>query len=563
MNPYIRSMRLRTIPLSLSGVVLGTFLGIQNAVPMGWNLCLCILFLLLTTISLQVLSNLSNELGDTLHGTDSDGREGIRYSLQDGEISISQIKKFIALMAILCCVFGLLMIRFSFGTLLGWVQLALILLGAAATVAAVRYTLGHKPYGYRGLGDIFVFIFFGLVSVLGAAFVLTHTLAPLNILPACAIGFFSVGVLNINNIRDMSSDAGTRVTVALRLGEKRAKIYQTILICTAWALLLCFIVISKKYFALLCLLTLPLYIKHLRGVWTHSGGRLDPFLPLLVKATFALALLCGIGCVVSFGKTPRENMEAEFASVDSLYIEGSQGRLACTIERPDKGPSPLVIICHGLTGHQNEPQLLALKDSLLSHGVATVRFDFNGHGNSDGAFSKMTVQNEIEDLDRVYSYVRGLDWVEKDRIGLAGHSQGGLVAGVYAGDKGARKIKCLILLAPAACIHSMALKGKLFGYDIGPDMPDSIKFWEGKMLGKAYADGARELDVYGRTSRYKGPVIVIQGLKDSKALQKDALLYCRYLKNIRYFGLDGISHVFPENRALPAHLAVEFTDENL
>lgn len=288
-------MRLRTLPLSLAGVVLGIFIGVPTAASSSLSLGLCIAFLLLTTVSLQILSNLSNELGDTLQGTDNDARTGIHYSLQDGQMSIAQIKRFIALMVVLCCIFGLAMIRFSFGTLIGWWQLALMFLGAAAIVAAMRYTLGKSPYGYRGWGDLFVFIFFGLVSVLGAIFVLDHRIETLQLLPACAIGFFSVGVLNTNNIRDIETDVATRVTVAMKLGRKRAVVYQFTLIVLGWVLTLSYILLSAHWWSLSCLLTLPLYIKHLRGVRLYDGKALDACLPLLVKSTFLLSLLEGVG----------------------------------------------------------------------------------------------------------------------------------------------------------------------------------------------------------------------------------------------------------------------------
>lgn len=288
-------MRLRTLPLSLSGVVAGTMLNIGNAATDGGRLWLVIAFLMLTTVSLQVLSNLSNELGDTLRGTDADDRQGKRYSLQNGALTIRDMHRLIRTMAMLCCVFGSLMIFLSFGTFIAPAPCALLLLGAGAIWAAVNYTLGAHPYGYRGWGDVAVFVFFGLASVLGASFVLTHTLVPALLLPACAIGMFCVGVLNVNNIRDMKSDARTRVTTAIRLGERRARIYHSLLICGGWAMLLAYTIVTGRYWQLLYLLTLPLYARHLAGVWKERDSALDPLLPLLVISTFLLALLLGIG----------------------------------------------------------------------------------------------------------------------------------------------------------------------------------------------------------------------------------------------------------------------------
>lgn len=285
-------MRLRTLPLSLAGVIMGIFIALTLSRPSVW----VIVFLILTTCCLQILSNLSNELGDTLHGTDTDDRQGIHYSIQDGEMTVAQMKRLIASVAIACCIFGLLMIRFSFGTLFAFQPLLFVVLGAVAMVAAMKYTLGKNPYGYRGQGDFYVFIFFGLVSTVGAFYICSHQWQSIGfaLLPACAIGFFSIGVLNVNNIRDMKTDAATRVTVALKLGAGRARIYQTILICLGW---ICLVVDSlmtaTSWTGWLYFIILPLYILHLKGVWTREDRALDPMLPLLVLSTFALALIDG------------------------------------------------------------------------------------------------------------------------------------------------------------------------------------------------------------------------------------------------------------------------------
>ena len=281
-------MRLRTLPLSLAGIVAGLAISLNyGSINTG-----VVISLVLTTTLLQILSNLSNELGDTLNGTDTADRQGIHYSLQDGEISIAEMKRLIAATAILCCISGLVMIYFSFGSIFALEPLLLVLLGAVAIWAAMHYTLGKNPYGYRGKGDIFVFIFFGLVSVLGAAYICTHSFSPLWLLPATAIGCWSVGVLNVNNIRDMKTDAATRTTVAIKLGVKKARIYQSILICAGWILLISFSLIELKRAALYSyILTLPLFAVHLKGVWTRQDKALDPILPLLVMSTFATSLL--------------------------------------------------------------------------------------------------------------------------------------------------------------------------------------------------------------------------------------------------------------------------------
>ncbi|MBO4427703.1 MAG: 1,4-dihydroxy-2-naphthoate octaprenyltransferase [Bacteroidales bacterium] len=289
----ISSMRLRTLPLSLAGVILGSMLAVADFQVNPWVVAL----VCLTTVCLQVLSNLCNELGDVLHGTDTAERQGPAYGLNGGELTICGMKGLIAGAVVACCVSGAAMIHLSFGTFLCMESICLLLLGGCAIAAAMRYTLGRNPYGYRGLGDLYVFLFFGIVSVTGSYFVCAHTLLGWKLLlPAAAIGFFSMGVLNVNNIRDMATDAPNRRTVAIRLGVHRARIYQTVLICLGWICMIAYCALRFAdwkhwiYFAVL-----PLFILHLRMVWTRSGRSLDPALPMLVMSTFALAVLASLG----------------------------------------------------------------------------------------------------------------------------------------------------------------------------------------------------------------------------------------------------------------------------
>lgn len=280
MKALIKSMRLRTLPLSLAGVVCGGLLAQGAHGDNGWAFAL----VLLTACALQVLSNLSNEMGDHLSGVDGEDRKGPNYSMTDGGLTVKQMWRAINGTVVACCVIGLAMVLVSGSP--WWV----LLLGAAAIWAATHYTLGKNPYGYRGLGDLFVFIFFGLVSVLGSYFVVAHTidLKLWLLLPAVGVGLLSVAVLNVNNIRDMASDEGLRKTVPLRIGEHCARWYQTALIvigvgCFIWS------PIMFRY----CGLTVPFFVWHIIGVWTRRGNRLDPMLPLLVISTFVIALLYG------------------------------------------------------------------------------------------------------------------------------------------------------------------------------------------------------------------------------------------------------------------------------
>lgn len=294
MKAAIKSMRLRTLPLSMAGVLLGILLAVADYKVDLWAAVLIVL----TTICLQILSNLSNELGDVLRGTDTPEREGPGYGLNTGEMTVGQMKVLIGVFVGLCMVFGALMTWRAFGTLWGLTPILVLMLGAAAIAGAMKYTLGRNPYGYRAKGDIYVFLFFGLVAVLGAYFVCTQGIGLTwkLLLPAAGIGCFSVGVLNVNNIRDMKTDAVNRVTVAIKLGEHRAKVYQTVLICLGWCCMIAYTLLSwPDWRHWLWVITLPLYIVHLRGVWARTGRALDPMLPLLVMSTFALSLLMGLG----------------------------------------------------------------------------------------------------------------------------------------------------------------------------------------------------------------------------------------------------------------------------
>lgn len=300
LSAAIKSMRLRTLPLSMAGVLLGILLAVAD-----WKVdLLTAILIVLTTVCLQILSNLSNELGDVLRGTDTRDRQGPEYGLNGGGMTIRDMKVLIGVFVGLCIAFGTAMTWRAFGTLLDITPVMVLILGAAAIAGAMKYTLGHNPYGYRAKGDIYVFLFFGLVAVLGAYFVCTAGLG-LHwklLFPAGGLGCFSVGVLNVNNIRDMETDRATRTTVAIKLGERGAKIYQTVLIVLGWALMATYCLLCwPSPWHWMWALTLPLYILHLVGVWKRTGRALDPMLPLLVMSTFLLSLLTGIGfCVYLF-----------------------------------------------------------------------------------------------------------------------------------------------------------------------------------------------------------------------------------------------------------------------
>ncbi len=278
----LKSMRLRTLPLSLAGVVCGGLMAYAE----DDSSILTLVLLFLTTVSLQILSNLSNEMGDHVSGVDSENREGPNYSLADGGLTEGQMWKSINAFVVLCAVLGLAMLLASFHFGIFNLKFILLLcLGAAAIWASTHYTLGGKPYGYKGLGDLFVFIFFGLVSVLGSYYVMSHGFDWKMVWPAVGIGLLSVGVLNVNNIRDMHSDAGLRRTIPLRIGVRWAKLYQTFLIVGGYVCML------VPGFNVWFLVLAPLFAAHLWVVWKREGKKLDPALPLLVLTTFITSIV--------------------------------------------------------------------------------------------------------------------------------------------------------------------------------------------------------------------------------------------------------------------------------
>ena len=282
MRKYIQSFRLRTLPLSISGIILGTAISYPKIDV--WVFILAIL----TTLSLQILSNLANELGDARRGTDEQQEGRVAYGLQAGAISEQQMVRCIVVFSFLSAIFGVLLIYSSFETLFALFPLIFLLLGLLAIIAALKYTLGKNPYGYQGFGDLSVFIFFGLVSTLGAFFLQTQMLTWQATWLAVAIGLPIVAVLNLNNIRDMENDIKYgKTTLAARLGSRNAKIYHTIILLIPFFIF----VILQIY---LPIILLPIFIVHIWIVWHTNGKRLDKQMPLLSLSTLGLAVMAAV-----------------------------------------------------------------------------------------------------------------------------------------------------------------------------------------------------------------------------------------------------------------------------
>ena len=290
MNPYIQSLRLRTLPLSVSGIILGSGLAFsyqQSAISLRqwlvFALAVC------TTLSLQILSNLSNELGDALKGTDSAQHERDAYGLQAGTITLDGMKKMIVLFIVLSVLFGSALILTAFGDSLScqesWREVGIFFcLGGLAVVGAMTYTLGKHSYGYYGLGDLGVFLFFGLLSTVGAYYLQTKGLTTEVFALGAAIGLPCVGVLNLNNIRDMHNDRlHGKHTFASLLGPTGARVYHTLLL--TGCLVLC---TAFGHWWTLCIL--PVWAWHLYYIWTHTE-RLDKQMPVLMFSTLIVSIL--------------------------------------------------------------------------------------------------------------------------------------------------------------------------------------------------------------------------------------------------------------------------------
>ncbi len=307
MKHWIEAARVRTLPLSVSGIIVGSMYALAYPTEdvltptqvFNWRL---FGFAILTTLGLQILSNFANDYGDGIKGTDNADRVGPKRAIQSGVISPAAMKRAITITSILTMVSAILLVYFSFGENYPVYSLFFITLGAVAIASAIRYTVGNTAYGYRGYGDLFVFVFFGLVSTLGVNFLYSKQLDYVLALPATAIGFLSVGVLNLNNMRDEASDRKVgKNTIVVKIGGEKAKLYHYFLIISAMVLILIFAVLNHFHFDqyLFLIAYVPL-IKHLFTVSKNKDPRaLDPELKKVALSTFALSILLSL-CLIYF-----------------------------------------------------------------------------------------------------------------------------------------------------------------------------------------------------------------------------------------------------------------------
>lgn len=294
---WIQAARLRTLPLSLSGIVLASFLAQETG---SFNANIFILAML-TTVGFQVLSNFANDYGDGVKGTDNADRIGPSRALQSGVITPSQMKKAILITSAITIVIALALIYVSFGNENFGYSVLFFFLGLASIAAAIKYTVGKKAYGYSGLGDLFVFLFFGLLSVCGTYFLYHHRLDHLIFLPAFSVGLLSVGVLNLNNMRDAASDVKAgKNTLVVKIGMPMAKIYHYNLLTAAFLFAVLYTLLNyHSYWQFLFVLAFIPVFKHLIVVYRNrEPKKLDPELKKLALSTFLFAVLFGLGQIL-------------------------------------------------------------------------------------------------------------------------------------------------------------------------------------------------------------------------------------------------------------------------
>lgn len=249
-------------------------------------------------------------------------------------------------------------------------------------------------------------------------------------------------------------------------------------------------------------------------------------------------------------------------TAEPVTFAGSKGKLAAVIQKPEMAAGekvPMAVIMHGFGGDKNADFLRLIADSLQHHGIASIRFDFNGHGESEGRFEDMTVPNEIEDAKKVYAYVTALPYVDVSRIALIGHSQGGVVSAMTAGELGSPRIAAVVLLAPAAVLRDDAIRGNTMGATYNPlDPPDSVPLFGGHNLGAAYIRSAFTLPVYETAARYTGPAAIIHGTGDRLVPYTYGERFHELWKGSEWDELEYFDHGFNQNQYRVAELTTAF-----
>lgn len=294
---YIQAARLRTLPLSISGIIVGASL----AYAKGYSNAIIIILSLLVTIGFQIVSNFANDYGDGVKGTDNQDRIGPERALQSGVISPKQMLRAIIITSIITFMLALALIYASFGKDNFLYSIIFIIFGVVSIGAAIKYTMGKNAYGYTGFGDVFVFLFFGLLSVCGTYFLFTKQLNFNILLPAFSIGLLSVAVLNLNNMRDIENDRNSnKNTLVVKIGSEKAKIYHYFLIILSLVFVLGFTIKNFKstYQLLFLLAYIPLGLHVFKVVKIKQSKYFDPELKKVALSTFLFAILFGLGMIL-------------------------------------------------------------------------------------------------------------------------------------------------------------------------------------------------------------------------------------------------------------------------
>lgn len=295
---YIEAARLRTLPLSVSGIIVGSFIAASQNL-FNWKICI---LALLTTVCFQVISNFANDYGDGVKGTDNEDRIGPKRTIQSGAISPKQMLKAIKISIAVTLIIAFALIYVSFGKEDFLNLIIFFLLGIASIVAAIKYTMGKKAYGYRGLGDLFVFLFFGLLSVCGSYYLYAKQLDYTIFLPAFSVGLLSVGVLNLNNMRDRESDIKSgKKTLTVKIGIEFSKYYHYYLLIASFLFAFLYVLIhyTSVYQFLFIIAYIPIF-KHLITVYKNKIPKLlDPELKKLAISTFLFSILFGLGLILN------------------------------------------------------------------------------------------------------------------------------------------------------------------------------------------------------------------------------------------------------------------------
>ena len=286
---WVQAARLRTLSLSVSGIIMG------NALALNHNDFSFIIFLLsiLTAIAFQIVSNFANDYGDGIKGTDNEQRIGPKRVLQQGLLTSKNLKRGILVSVLVSIILSIALIYESLGVDKLLFSVLFILLAIGAVAAAIKYTVGTNPYGYSGLGDLFVFIFFGWVSVIGSYFLQINSIDLSIVLFATSVGLLSVAVLNLNNMRDIENDLNSsKITLAVRLGGYKAKVYHFFLISIA--IILFFIGIGEQPLLIKTIYTLvfvPLFLHLYRVFNVKEPKQFDPELKKLALTIFFISIV--------------------------------------------------------------------------------------------------------------------------------------------------------------------------------------------------------------------------------------------------------------------------------